>query len=231
MEDQLRLMDEKYLELKSKYDMSREQFNRKYKKMSKDNDDLRIFIRMNGGMRATVSSPPQSPIGNMHITIPSPNSQYVAVGSAMNHAMSKKTSAGSATFPPPAAESTIKSKVPESAVSTAMSASFLAGLMSPKGNVPSVIDAANTVQTLHKSGAFDADGEGGETLYRPISAQSPITRSLGIVYDSNERRPQTSSLNSKKNKKALIHVMDKITRHSGKKSVWSAERLSSLLDD
>lgn len=244
LEDQLRLMDEKYLELKSKFDLAREQFNRKYKKMSKDNDEMKIFIRMNMGVKATMGlsasleqqhSRPSSPFERMQISVPASstnnlgssnpfntlgNSQgaNVAVGSGMNPVLSRKAQMASGGGKADGL----------SGPATAMSSSFILGLNSKQNMSSPVADAVNTVQYMQ---------DGFETgAFRPMSATSPPVRDNR--FDQRDRpysaAATTSALSHsqsrKKNNKALNHVMDKITRHTGKKSVWSAERLSSLLE-
>lgn len=237
LEDQLRLMDEKYLELKSKFDLAREQFNRKYKKMSKDNDEMKIFIRMNMGVKATMGlsasleqqqSRPTSPFERMQISVPASSTNNlgssdpfntlgssqggnVAVGSGMNHVLSRKVQMANSSGP-----------------ATAMSSSFIVGLNSKHNMSSPVADAVNTMQYVQDGidpGAF-----------RPMSATSPLVRDQR--FDQRDRPFSAAattgalphSQSRKKNNKALNHVMDKITRHTGKKSVWSAERLSSLLE-
>jgi hypothetical protein len=260
LEDQLRLMDEKYLELKSKYDLAREQFHRKYKKLSKDNDDMKVFIRMNGGMYNSMgasgtiprssSSPPMSPTNkNIQITIPPSTRQYtisqgtspytadVAVGSGMNPVLSRKAAAIASTNGSfHQQQNDTLQKPPE--VALAMSSSFLIGLSSSNRRPSSPIqDLSNMMQILQKAGALETNApEVQDGLYRPMSAAFPIGRT-GSKYDLRSRPHSavslgmSSSMGRKKSNKALNHVLDKITRHSGKKTVWSAERLSSLLED
>jgi hypothetical protein len=260
LEDQLRLMDEKYLELKSKYDLAREQFNRTYKKLSKDNDDMKVYIRMNGGMRDSMgasgtiprssSSPPTSPVNrNIQITIPPSNRQYstsqgispyagdVAVGSGMNPVLSRKAATLSSTSGSFHQQQNDTLQKPQE-IAIAMSSSFLLGLSSPKGRPASPTqDQSNMMQILQKTNALEVTTpEARDVMFRPMSAASPMAPS-GSQYDLRGR-PHTavasefsSSMRKKRNNKALNHVLDKITRHSGKKTVWSAERLSSLLED
>lgn len=233
-------MDEKYLELKSKFDLAREQFNRKYKKISKDNDDMKIFIRMNMGVKATMglsanleqNSRPSSPFERMQISVPASSTNNLGSSNPFNTlGSSGNVAVGSGMNPVRKAHTASNGGKSEalSAPATAMSSSFILGLNSKHNMSSPVLDAVNTVQ--HMQDGFETGG------FRPMSATSPFVRDNR--FEQRDRpysaAATTSALSSshsrKKNNKALNHVMDKITRHTGKKSVWSAERLSSLLED
>lgn len=247
-------MDEKYLELKSKFDLAREQFHRKYKKLSKENDDMKVHIRVNMGIRASMGatasshknpSPPASPLQHeyMYVTVPSTahntmasnNNPFssgtssphpVAVGSGMNPVLSRKAAATAAASANGLVEKPSTNNKIETMSAPAMSSSFLLS----KQSFSSPADAG-IIQMMQ-----DGGGNGDNGQFRPMSALSPMNRVGEYSFDT-KNRPQSaagslsSSSYKKKNNKALNHVMDKITRHSGKKSVWSAERLSSLLED
>lgn len=64
LEDQLRLMDEKYLELRTKLDFSRDQFNRRLKKAEKLAQDLRMKFMMAGNTTLLDAMP--LPVINTH---------------------------------------------------------------------------------------------------------------------------------------------------------------------
>lgn len=61
LEDQLKLMDEKYLELRAKLDISREYFAATVKKYRKESEDLRMkFARANQGQLLDHAKIPKS---------------------------------------------------------------------------------------------------------------------------------------------------------------------------
>lgn len=276
LEDQLQLMDEKYVELKSKFDIAREQYQRKLHATMKQNDEMRVQLRMMTGHRGAAAMTQSASVPVMSISIPnSPQQQQFSPQGRQQHHQQQMYPGNSPFETAVAAGAGMN---PVLAAKRGKSLDITAGgtgsggdsgrAGTPTGNRR----ASMAPQELPRGQSqvfgqtMDTTGSGAGTM-RPFSANNtwesgPQTLGGGRPQSANGRhlpqghpqhhqqfgqqqqqqqdRPATShgmpqqtaspSSTRRATSKQLNQVMHKITKHSGKKSVWNAERLSDLLE-
>lgn len=217
LEDQLLLMDTKYLELKQKLDAYREQFNRETRKMKKEFHDLRIKYSFanNGKILDAVKIPNKYNEDNFTNFNDSDvllnNNTLINSGKKENKALDSYNSIKS----PNEKWNTVKSNS-ISSLQRPLTAT------SPKGSTTTTMRNNNNSEDFKRSESFmdrSNNNTGSEYEYEQIM-KSTKSRSLVSII-----RPHTAAILD------TDHILDKIKRKSfNSKRIWDGEELTALLN-